>query len=303
MAGERRWRVWWRRLLADQWLEKVSSEVRVRQYELHLLIEETDGIDVEPAERRRRVAEAKELVGQEPTDERADVGELLDKLDTMLPLVADSDRLRFMLEAELESDNPVLTRAAAKRARDLLMAKSQSAESRHQLESLVSAALRERTDQLREERFAGELRQNYLTWLATVLLLLLVGVAVFSILAAHFGLWAQIFLALFTGALGGTLGGVIRLRAPAKRLTTLKSLGPVMLVQPLAGAVGGIILFAIWRSGVLKIAGLNRNEWSSVAAVAFVGGFSERFFLRSLARITGASDESRPAEAEPPARS
>jgi hypothetical protein len=66
-----------------------------------------------------------------------------------------------------------------------------------------------------------------------------------------------------------------------------------MLVQPLVGAVGGLILFAIWRSGLLKVAGLDRNEWSSVAVVAFVGGFSERYFLRSLARITGGADQER----------
>jgi hypothetical protein len=284
--------IWWRRLVADQSLQKVGSVIRVRQYELGLLIDDSPTTGVEPAERRRRLAEARKLVDQEPPDDRAGANEMLDKLDSVLVLVADDDRLRFMLETELESDDSVLTKAAAKRARDLL-AKKNGVDQRHQLESLVSAILRVRNDQIREERFTSDLRQNYLTWLGSVLVLLLIGVAGFSVVAAHVGLWGQIVLALLAGALGGTLSGVIRLRVPESRLTALKNLGPVMLVQPLVGAVGGLILFAIWRSGLLKVAGLDRNEWSSVAVVAFVGGFSERYFLRSLARITGGADQER----------
>jgi hypothetical protein len=196
-----------------------------------------------------------------------------------------------MLETELERDETVLPAPARQRARDLLSDGSPG--HRRQLESLVSAAIRERNDRIREERITGELRQNYLTWLGSVLLLLVIGVAGFSVVAAHAGLWAHVVLALLSGALGGTLSGVIRLRVPESRLVALKSLGPVMLVQPLVGAVGGIVLFATWRSGLLSVAGLDKDEWSSTAVVAFAGGFSERFFLRSLARITGAPDESK----------
>jgi hypothetical protein len=101
-----------------------------------------------------------------------------------------------------------------------------------------------RNDRAREERITSELRQNYLTWLGTVLLLLLVGVSGLSTLAARSGLWADVHLATLSGALGGTLSGVIRLRIPESRLAALKNLGLVMLVQPLVGAVGGIVLFA-----------------------------------------------------------
>lgn len=286
---------WWRRMVADQALQKVWSTIRARQYELESLIEDATRAEIEAGELSRRVDRARQLViGGLPTD-RAAANEFLDKLDSMLPLVADHERLRLMLEAELERDETVLNTTARKRAHVLLGMTEGGVEHRRQLESLVGAAIRERNDRSREERITGELRQNYLTWLASVLLVLLIGVAGFSILAAYAGLWADIVLALLSGALGGTLSGVIRLRVPESRLTTLKSLGPVMLVQPLVGAVGGIVLFAIWRSGLLTVAGLDKGEWSSVAVVAFLGGFSERFFLRSLARITGAQDQSRSA--------
>jgi hypothetical protein len=286
-------RNWWQRMVADQALQKCCSMIRVRQHELAWLIEDGQRRQAQSDEQHRRLERATHLVKQEPPEDRAAASELLDELDGVLPLVADEDRLRLMLEAELEEKKPVLTHAAQKRARELLESTKRSAEHRRQLESLVSAAIRERNDRLREERFTGELRQNYLTWLGSVLLLLLGGVVAFSIVAAHVGLWAQIVLALLSGALGGTLSGVIRLRVPESRLTALKNLGPVMLVQPLVGAVGGIILYAIWRSGLLSIAGLGKDEWSSVAVVAFVGGFSERFFLRSRERITGASNQAR----------
>jgi hypothetical protein len=285
--------VWWRRMVADQALEKVWSIIRARQYELESLIDDAKRAEIEPGDLGRRLDRATQLVVEALPADRAAANELLDKLDSILPLVADDDRLRLMLEAELEHDETVLTAAARKRAHDLLGTSEGGIEHRRQLESLVTAAIRERNDRIREERITGELRQNYLTWLGSVLLLLVIGVAGFSILAAHAGIWADVVLALLSGALGGTLSGVLRLRVPESRLAALKSLGPVMLVQPLVGAVGGIVLFAIWRSGLLTVAGLDKDEWSSVTVVAFVGGFSERFFLRSLARITGAPDQSR----------
>jgi len=144
---------------------------------------------------------------------------------------------------------------------------------------------------VREERITSELRQNYLTWLGTVLLLLLVGVSGVATLAARSGLWADLLLALLSGALGGTLSGVIRLRAPENRLAALKNLGLVMLVQPLVGAVGGIVLFALWKSGLLSVNGLEKDQWASVTVVAFAGGFSERLFLKGLARISGAVEQ------------
>jgi len=283
-------------MVADQALQKVCSIILARQYELESLIENAARAEIESDELRRRLDRATQLVTEPLPADRAAANELLDKLESTLPLVADDDRLRLMLEAELERDETVLTAAARERAHGLLGTAEAGVEHRRQLELLVSEAIRERNDRTREERITGELRQNYLTWLGSVLLLLLAGVAGFSILAAHAGLWAHIVLALLSGALGGTLSGVIRLRVPESRLAALKTLGPVMLVQPLVGAVGGIILFAIWRSGLLTVAGLAEDEWSSTAVVAFAGGFSERFFLRSLARITGAPDQSRSAQ-------
>src|SRR5437870_325766 len=91
--------VWWRRMVADQTLQKVSSLIRVRQYELASLIAEAKSMNLEPAELDGRLARAKRLVDEPLPTDRALANELLDKLDTVLPLVADDERLRLMLES------------------------------------------------------------------------------------------------------------------------------------------------------------------------------------------------------------
>jgi hypothetical protein len=284
--------VWGRRLVADQAREKVCAIIHERQYELDSLIRDVRAAPIRKGDRDvlpDRLARAERLVAAPIPDDRAAANELLDKLDFVLPLVADEERLQVMLATELDREEHVLGNALRQRAIQLLESTKRGGEGRLELELLVTAAVRERDDRAREAQFTSELRQNYLTWLGTVLLLLLAGVAVMAILADRSGLWADVLLAILSGALGGTLSGVIRLRVPEHRLAALKNLGLVMLVQPLVGAVGGTILFAIWKSGAFSVAGLNKDhEWASVAVVAFAGGFSERLFLKSLARIGGA---------------
>jgi hypothetical protein len=297
-------RLWRNRLLADQAREKVCGIIRQRQYELGSLIAETrarSGVDSVPQqELEDRIARAEKLSKEPIPTDRAEASALLDKLDFVVPLLADEERLRLMLEIELDRDKRLLGAGVRQRASQLIKSHERGPAARRQLELLLAAAVRERDDELREQQFTSDLRQNYLTWLGTVLLLLLVAVAAMAIVSARAGLWADVLLATFAGALGGTLSGVIRLRAPEQRLTTLKNLGLVMLVQPLVGAVGGIILFALWKSGAFTIAGLTKNRWASVAVVAFAGGFSERLFLRSIARIGGAESTEKAPRAGAP---
>jgi hypothetical protein len=297
----RRWlatlRIWGRRLVADQAREKVSGVIRIRQYELDSLIKEARerlSPEGKPERLADRIARAEELVRQEVPEDRAEANELLDKLDFILPLLADEEALRLTLERELERDERLLGAAVRQRAFQLLESTERGAKSRRELELLTTTAVRERDDELRELAVTSGLRLNYQPRLASALVVLLVGVAVAATLSASFGLWADVLLAILAGALGGTLSGVIRLRAPERRLVSLKNLGLVMLVQPLVGAVGGIVLFALWRSGAFTLAGLAKHEWASVAVVAFAGGFSERLFLRSIGRIGGAESTDKP---------
>jgi len=241
--------LWWRRLLADQGLEKILATIRIRQYELKSLIDEralrAGASEEEAAELTRRVERARALAEEQPIpNDRASANELLDKLDGILPFIADDDRLRLMLEEELDRPDTALRGAQSERALALLDHDPDAplpAARRRRLEVLLASAVRHRDDALREERITSELRLNYLTWLGLVLLLLLPAVFAAAALTAHSGLWADIALSMFAGGLGGTLSGVLRLRSPESGLTALKNLGLVMLVQPLLGGVRSII--------------------------------------------------------------
>ena len=205
--------------------------------------------------------------------------------------MVDDDGLMLMLERELDRPESRLAAREREHLRVLLDRDWDvplSVAERRRLELIAASAVRDRDDALREERIAGELRQNYLTWLGLGSAALVAQRVRARRARVHLGLWADIVLSLLAGALG-SLSGVLRLRSPESRLTALKNLGLVMLVQPLLGAVGGLITFAIWSSGLVTIAGLREGDSASVAVVAFAGGFSERFFLKSLIRITGSS--------------
>jgi len=73
--------VWWRRMVADQSLQKVWSIIRVRQYELESLIEDAKGAHIESGESSRRLDRAAQLVVEALPTDRAVANELLDKLE------------------------------------------------------------------------------------------------------------------------------------------------------------------------------------------------------------------------------
>jgi hypothetical protein len=109
------------RLVADQALEKVLSIIRVRQYELKAFVEEAraspKGKGRFTPELRLRLERAEQLVEERPKEkDRSSAHELLDKLDGILPLIADDDRLCLMLESELERPDAALGEAQRRRA-------------------------------------------------------------------------------------------------------------------------------------------------------------------------------------------
>ena len=292
-------RAWWRRQVADQALARTRSIIRVRQHELEVLIEEARARAGQP-QLTTRLARAELLVREQPRpDDRASAEELLAQLDTIVPMVVSDHQLCLMAERECAAAGMTLSEVERRRASQVLEANPTfdlSPVDRQQLECLLDAAVRERANRARDDRILAELRKNYLTWLSLMLLLLLPGAALAGVAADRYGtprhgLWAHIVLAVLAGALGGTLSGVIRLQKPEVQLGKLRNLGLALFAQPLLGAVGGLVLFAIWRSGLLAVKGLDDRDWSSTAVVAFAGGFSERLFLRSLERITGPRGE------------
>ena len=80
-----------------------------------------------------------------------------------------------------------------------------------------------------------------------------------------------------SGALGGTLSGVYKLRDGVSRISQLRAFLPAMVDQPLVGAAAGLVLYLVLEAGLRG--GGGEVEWASRAVLGFAAGFSEPFFL------------------------
>jgi hypothetical protein len=90
--------------------------------------------------------------------------------------------------------------------------------------------------------------------------------------------------AVLGGAIGAALSGTFKLRDEIGRISQLRAFGPAVWVQPVIGAVAGLFLLVVLASGLIDISG-TADDWAQVALLAFVGGFSEPFFLGLVGRV------------------
>lgn len=131
-----------------------------------------------------------------------------------------------------------------------------------------------------------------LLWVAPVLTTLIVATIVTIDLVAADTSWRPPLLAALAGALGATLSGTYKLRDQMPRLGVLRGFWYAFAVQPPLGAVAGLFVWIVLRSGFVAVVDAG-PEWAIEAAVAFVAGFSEPFLLKTVERIAGIG-EARP---------
>jgi hypothetical protein len=147
--------LWRRRLVADQALAKVTSIIRVRRYELATPVEASAaGSENHGApERAVYLRRARELVEEEPVpDDRRSANQLLDRLDAIVPLVADDPLLCLMLEDELDQSDGVLGAGHRRRAERLL---GTAVRCRLDTEGTDWASMRDATTPRRRSRIGG----------------------------------------------------------------------------------------------------------------------------------------------------
>ena len=151
-----------------------------------------------------------------------------------------------------------------------------------------------RAERRRREQLAAVTRVNFLTWLGGIVAVLLVA-TVFAIDAADdTARTGDLLLAIAAGALGAALSGALKLRSEQTALTNVERLGAGLIVQPLLGAVGGMIVFTIWTTELFTIAALSRG----FLGVGHDGGVRRRVLRavpvqRSSAASTDAADSRR----------
>jgi hypothetical protein len=142
----------------------------------------------------------------------------------------------------------------------------------------------------RDRRARAALKFLYLTRLAPVLFVLLVGLGVSVNYATKGSFLETILLTACAGAVGSTLSGVFKVRDQLVRLDELRGFWPAMRVQPLVGACAGLIVFLVLDSKAVQFGSVASTSWSARGLLAFAAGFSEPFFLGIVQRVAVVSD-------------
>jgi hypothetical protein len=153
--------------------------------------------------------------------------------------------------------------------------------------------------QLRNEHFNNQyhkldLAREQLMFLGPILL-----VALVSLLAVvGLGLiqirdldWLDLLTLMILGALGGALSAVRSLAGrPDRRIPDQLADRPVTALRPLLGAAAATGIALMVQAGVVSF-GSSDNQDLALLAVAFLAGFSERWFLGMIGSLPGGSSE------------
>jgi hypothetical protein len=142
----------------------------------------------------------------------------------------------------------------------------------------------------RDRRARAALKYLYLTRLAPLLVVLLVGLGVTVNFASNDTILATVLLMACAGALGSTLSGLFKVRDHLVRLDELRGFWPAMRVQPVVGACAGVIVFLILNSQAIGLGAGSSETWSGRGLLAFAAGFSEPFFLGIVQRVAVVPD-------------
>lgn len=149
----------------------------------------------------------------------------------------------------------------------------------------------ERADAGLERRVRAAQKRRYLTVLAWVLVVLFLGLSGIIQKIGGGGMWESIALVGLAGALGAMLSGTFRVRDKLVDLDDLRSFWPAMRVQPLVGAVAGLIILLVLESDAVALGRGSSSSWAAEALFAFAAGFSEPFFLGVVEKVAVLPDK------------
>ena len=149
----------------------------------------------------------------------------------------------------------------------------------------------ERAQEGLERRVRAAQKCRYLAILAWALVALFLGLAGIVQRIGGGGMWESIALVGLAGALGATLAGTFRVRDKLVELDDLRSFWPAMRVQPLVGAVAGLVILLVLESGAVALGNGTSSSWAAQALFAFVAGFSEPFFLGVVEKVAVIPDK------------
>jgi hypothetical protein len=302
-----RWQRWRARELPSVELRKMRGLIDVRHFELDRLL------DVKSEHQHEATRQARNLRGGFDASQASlhECADHLDELEELTPRLLDRDALYVLLHTELRREDefrkegkrmpigklfnreeletiarryrPSASTNAANGSQTQKVAdEEQLALDTQRVRESLALLARERNDESRHRRVTREEKLHLTrTFLLGELLGLTVALVVSATYARDGGFTSAVWFAAFAGALGGTLGGAFKVRDTLD-WDDVKGLRQAILIQPLLGSGAGLVLFFVY----LQAHGVEGDYWLAGGISAFVGGFSEPFFLRTVAALT-----------------
>ncbi len=194
-----------------------------------------------------------------------------------------------------------------------------SLQARHFLEYMRQ----EQVLEYRRDRAKAQLRGIYLSRMAKILFLLLFFLGYFYLAASRSSanlvittdqlaggykdeyLTNLLWLVVFAGALGSVVSHAFKLGKqplhaetddktgkPPLGIRALISEWKVFVAQPVIGASAALILFLIFKAGLLQIGGMKELGPEVYGLIAFLAGFSEAYFIGILDKVGGRTGSS-----------
>jgi len=116
---------------------------------------------------------------------------------------------------------------------------------------------------------------------------LLIAIAAFAWELVRGGVltFDDVLLGMAAGAVGALMGGTFKLRDTVSHINDLRAYRSILAVQPLLGAGAALFLLLALETHVLSVGGA-ADGLAARGLLGFVAGFSEPFFLKTVARVT-----------------
>lgn len=153
---------------------------------------------------------------------------------------------------------------------------------------LIAASIAEHARQTESESNRG-VNVRFLNWLALLLCAITVVTAAFAGLAADAPKSDElrIALAVAAGALGGAFSGLMAARVAEHTFAATDARGSTLVIKPIVGAAGGLVLYTLWQGGVFSVADAPTTSWSVTLFLGFAGGLSERLVVGRIEALLG----------------
>lgn len=160
----------------------------------------------------------------------------------------------------------------------------------------------EQVSEYRRDRAKAQLRGIYLGRMALILALILPFLSYFYIVATQWkdNLAYLLLVVLLSGATGSILSHAFKLGKQPLHADTndniheqplgirkLISEWKVFIAQPFIGATAALVLFLIFKSGLIQIGGMKELGPEVYGLIAFLAGFSEAYFIGILDKVAG----------------